>query len=228
VEAPAPTLQPPTLWAEIARLLSSQRLALGAAHAMNNAFTAILGEAGYLRDAHKGDPELLESCGVIHAEVSRCARMTRGLLALGRGAGANDAAPDLVRLARGLASLLSESLGRRATLEVEAPDELIPVRGPSRLLEPLLVLLVHHALEQAPGVQRITVSIAPPLEGRVALAVTARRAAAEAAAEPVAAGGSELLCQALGAVAGELGSALEVGATPEGEPCWRLRLAAGG
>ena len=225
MESPAPTSLAPTLWSEIARLLATQRLALGASHTMNNAFTAILGETGYLRDEHKGDPELLEACSTIHAEVSRCARMTRALLALGRGAGAGESELELVRAVRGLASLLSDTLGRRATLEVEAPDALVPVRGSARLIEPLLVLLVHHALEQVPDAQQIRVSITPPLEGRAALVVTARRDAREGAREPVATVSSGLLATALAAVADELGAALEPGRTPEGEACWRLRLA---
>ncbi len=213
----------PVPWSEIARLLATQRLALGAAHAMNNAFTAILGETGYLRDEHKSDPELLDSCGTIHTEVSRCARMTRALLALGRGAGSREDELDLVRGVRALASLLGETLGRHVTLELEAPDALIRVRGSARLIEPLLVLLVHHALEEAEA-RRVRVSVEPPHEDRATVAVTVSRDASPRTQPPGAAVSSGLLAAALGALVDELGAALETGASPEGEPCWWLRL----
>jgi signal transduction histidine kinase len=225
MEAPLPDRLARAPWSEIARLLAIQRLALGAAHAMNNAFTAILGETGYLRDEHKGDPELLESCGTIHSEVSRCARLTRALLALGRTAASREDEIDLVGGVRSLASLLGETLGRHVALELETPDALIRVHGSPRLVEPLLVLLVHHALEEVPGCRRVRVSVEPPREGRARVSVVLAQDAGPRTPEPGAARPGGLLAAAIGAVVEEIGATLEVGTGPDGGPCWWLGLA---
>ena len=64
---------------ELAQLEVLQRLALGAAHTLNNAFSAILGEVHFLAEERKGDSEVDAACALIGREVERCARLTRAL-----------------------------------------------------------------------------------------------------------------------------------------------------
>jgi len=41
---------------EVARLEAMRRLAMGAAHALNNAFTTLVGEASFVQEDRKADP----------------------------------------------------------------------------------------------------------------------------------------------------------------------------
>ena len=133
---------------EIARLAVLWRLAAGAAHSLNNALTAILGEASFLSDDHKDDPQVVEGCDAIIAEVDRCARLTRGVLARRHPAQGRSAEVDLVRLVGDLGRMLHETLGRRIELDVALPDDLLLVAGDAEALELL------HAIEAQAGRER--------------------------------------------------------------------------
>jgi len=140
---------------EIARLEAMHRLATGAAHAMNNAFTAVVGEAQFLYDDHKHDPEVVEACEAILAQIERCTRITRALLTRRTPSQAGTSEVDLARLVRELGNLLGETLGRGAELEVHHPDDLVLVRGDAASLEVAALTLVHYATEQGSGSTRL-------------------------------------------------------------------------
>lgn len=137
---------------ELAELVALERLTLGAVHALNNAFTTVLGEASFLESKRKGDPELQEACQVIRAEVDRCARLTRALLSRRSAPVADTAeAPDLGRIVRDLSGLLAATLSSRLVLRVETPEELLLVRGHASAIELLVILMVHEAAAFAPA-----------------------------------------------------------------------------
>lgn len=130
---------------EIARLELLRRLSAGAAHTLNNAFTAILGETLCLADERKRDPLVSEACDLIQGEVERCARLTRSIAARVQRRENALEETDIAALVRGLESLLRETVSRSVAMVVEVPDICVVVRGPGDDLE-LLVLLVAHRL----------------------------------------------------------------------------------
>ncbi len=148
--APIPTLETlqdarEALAEEIARLELLRRLAMGAAHTLNNAFTAILGETLCLADERKHDPLVAEACDLIQGEVERCARLTRSIATRVQRRESALEETNLAALVRGLEPLLRETVSRSVAMAVEVPDICVVVRGPGEDLE-LLVLLVAHRL----------------------------------------------------------------------------------
>ncbi len=130
---------------EIARLELLRRLALGAAHTFNNAFTAILGETLCLADERKDDPLVSEACDLIQGEVERCARLTRSIAARVQRRESTLEESNITSLVRGLEPLLRETVSRSVAIAIEVPDTCVLVRGPGEDLE-VLVLLVAHQL----------------------------------------------------------------------------------
>ena len=111
---------------EVARLESQRRLALGAAHTVNNALTAVLGEVAFLRDERKGDAAVVEACDAVARELERCVKAAAALLprksASGPGRRTSWRAPG-----RGRAH--AATLGPAAELEVRAPTTYSSSRG---------------------------------------------------------------------------------------------------
>ena len=207
---------------ELARLVVMQRLAFGMAHTMNNAFTAILGEAALLQGAHKDDPEVEEACQAIRTEVERCARLTRALLARRTAAGARPSREaDLGRIVRDLRGLLSDTISRRLELEVTAPEDLVLVAGDTFALECLVLLMVQQAAEVVSSAATLRLRVVSGGgSGRHLVAVELRSAAladepADAWLAPAARAAAALPLQALHAVASETGATLEVERTQE-------------
>ena len=196
---------------EVAQLEAQRRLALGAAHTLNNALTAALGEVGFLRDERKGDPAVVEACDAVARELERCVKATAALLPrrMERGGGPTD----LVRAARDAAALLRVTLGRRGGLDVRAPDDLVLVGADAADLDLLVVLLVQAGVERVGRSARLELSVEPAAVGRGArLAVDARvSVAGDLSHEGVAAGGDPLARNqsiALAALAARCGGAL--------------------
>jgi len=144
---------------EVARLEALRRLATGAAHAMNNAFTAVLGEASFLLEDRKDDPELSEACEVILREMERCTRLTRALLARRGSATGAPTQIELVRLLCDLGPLLGETLGSHKQLVVEVPDSLVHVESSAETLEVLVLSLVHFACDRTAGASQLRLSL---------------------------------------------------------------------
>jgi C4-dicarboxylate-specific signal transduction histidine kinase len=135
---------------EIARLELLRRLTMGAAHSLNNAFTAILGETLCLADERKTDPLVTEACGLIQSEVERCARLTRAVAARVQRRESVLDETNIATLMRQLEPLLRETVSRCVAIEVDVPDLGVTVRGPGEDLE-VLVLLVAHRLTGMPS-----------------------------------------------------------------------------
>lgn len=160
---------------EIARLVVLWRLAVGASHSLNNALTAILGEASFLSDDRKHDAQVVEGCDAIIAEVDRCARLTRAVLARRHPTQGSRGEVDLVRLVGDLGRLLHETLGRRIELELELPDDLLLVRGEAGAIELACLALVHFASDLQPGGARLRLGVARgPGSGEVSLSLALR------------------------------------------------------
>lgn len=163
---------------EVARLEAQRRLGLGAAHALNNALTAALGEVGFLRDERKGDAVVVEACDAIARELERCVRATAVLMPR-RGAGEDEGPTDLVRAVRDAAAAMRAALGRRVELELRAPDDLVLVAAPPRDLDLLVVLLVQASIERVGRSARIELAVEPAGAGGAGrLSLRARAAAA--------------------------------------------------
>jgi signal transduction histidine kinase len=149
-----------------------RRLTMGATHALNNAFTAVIGEASFLLEECKRDALVVESCQTILSELDRCSRLTRALLARRDPSQAGSGEVDMVRLVRELGGLLSETLGSRNQLVVDTPDDLLLVRGDAGDLELLTLTLAHYAADYADGPTRLTLSVnEKPADGKVRLCI---------------------------------------------------------
>src|SRR5262245_12075668 len=146
---------------EVARLEAMRRLSMGAAHALNNAFTAVVGEASFLREEHKDQAEVVDACDAILHELERCTRMTRALLSRRHPPQGGRDEVDLVRLVRDLAALLGETLGRQKELAVQLPDDLLLVRGEAAALELLVLLLVLETADLAPSGAKLALRVVP-------------------------------------------------------------------
>lgn len=200
---------------------------MGAAHALNNAFTAVVGEASFLREERKGDHAVVEACDTILRELDRCARLTRALLARRHPPQAGRDEVDLVRLVRDLGPLLRETLGRQKELSLGLPDDLLLVRGDAAALELAVLLLVHQGADLAPGSARLSLGVARlGASARLELEVEADGLAEDAArpfVEPESAGDAVARNQlaALAELSARAGGSLE--ASREG--ACRLRAA---
>ncbi len=145
--------------AEIARLAVGRRLAAGTAHAMNNALTAAIGEAGFLYDDHKEDPAIAEASQAILVALDRCARLSQALLTYGETRVDTRAEADLVRAVRDRERWLREAIGSRNHLAVEAPDDLVLVAVPEQELELLVTGLVVFAADQGRGAGSLCLNV---------------------------------------------------------------------
>ncbi|MCP3985569.1 MAG: hypothetical protein GY723_14360 [bacterium] len=137
---------------EIARLAVMRRLSMGTAHAVNNALTVAMGEAGFLYEDNKENPEIVEACQAILSSVDRCARLTQAVLAHSNPTPTSgETGTDLVRAVRDLERWLREAIGSRNSLRVDAPDSLVLVAAPDHELELLIMGLVAFAADQTCG-----------------------------------------------------------------------------
>jgi len=147
---------------ETARLAVLQRLSMGTAHAVNNALTAAMGEAGFLYEDHKESPEIAEACQAILSSLDRCARLSQALLAhIHPATDSAESEADLVRVVRDLERWLREAIGSRSSLVVEAPDDLALVAAPEDELQLLVMGLVSFAADRDGGASDLGLRVEP-------------------------------------------------------------------
>lgn len=174
---------PASVAEEIARLDLLRRLSMGAAHTLNNAFTAILGETLGLLDERKGDPLVTEACESIQGEVERCARLMRAIaLRMHRRAPLLDET-SLASVLRVLEPLLRETVSRSVALACEAPPLSVCVRGTSEDIE-LLALLCAHRLVYGASSGVLHLRVETPRPGEVSLQIEVRDGGEPHAAPP--------------------------------------------
>jgi hypothetical protein len=155
----------------VARREALGSLALGAAHTLNNAFTAVLGEASFLIDERKGDPLVVEACQLIQQEIERCARLTRVLLVRRRSAGGSLQTIDLAQLLRSAAPLLRDTISRSVEVELRLPDRAVLVHGRRQDLELLILLLAYRLVGREARGGELGLRLEDPGEGAVVLAL---------------------------------------------------------
>ncbi len=180
METGPPVCLDPAVAGELAQLEALRRMALGAAHAWNNALTAILGELRWLAEERPGDPVVARACAGIEREAQRCVRLGRALQTRGAWRPGEPGEVDLGALARGLAPVLRETVSASVELSWDVPAETPWVRGRRADAELLLLLAAQALLREAPGGSELHVAVGKPC-GRH-LEVSMERRSPEAAA----------------------------------------------
>jgi len=155
-----------TLGDELASLEVLRHLALGAAHTLNNALTAILGEVQVLADRDAAS-DVGAASSSIRREVERCARLARALGEGGarrRGERTLDPQVDLAALARRLAPLLRDTVTRAVEIGWQVPDDAGGVHGERADVERLVLLSAYQLVRGAASGSRLNISLAPSAE----------------------------------------------------------------
>jgi len=200
-----------------ARMAVLSELAFGVAHTLNNALTAIGGEASFLQSESK-DPQVGEGCGLILEQVERCARLTHALLRRRAPPAAALRECELGRVLRDVESLLRDALPRRLELAVETSDEPVLLALPADEAETLVLLLVQLGAFRLRGAGALSLRM-PRAEGGSHALLELRARAAQAPPGPAPELHERLLHDLLAAVGGSV--RLVPG---EGEDCACVRL----
>jgi hypothetical protein len=201
-----------------ARMAVLSELAFGVAHTLNNALTAIGGEASFLQSESK-DPQVGEGCGLILEQVERCARLTHALLRRRAPAAAAVRECELGRVLRDVEALLREALPRRLELAVETSDEPVLLALPADEAETLVLLLVQLAAFRLRGAGALSLGMPRAAGGEHALLELRARAAPAAQPGPAPELQERLLHDLLAAVGGSVRLV-----RAEGEDCACVRL----
>jgi hypothetical protein len=149
----------PAVAGELAQLEALRQTALGAAHAWNNALTAILGDVRWLAEERAGDPAVARACGEIEREARRCARLARVLQARGAWRPGAPGELDLAALAHGLGPALRDTVTSSVELAWEVPPELPWVRARRADAELLVVLAAHRLLRDVESGTRLRIAL---------------------------------------------------------------------
>ena len=202
---------------EIVRLELLRRLAMGAAHTLNNAFTGILGETLCLLDERKGDPAVVEACGVIQNEVERCARLTRlvALRAQTREPLLDEA--DLGALLRGVEALLRETVSRSLAIRIATPEPGLCVRGSVEDCELLVLSVALRLVREHTGGGALEIDVVPGAHAIDVVVALRADPPAVASAEP---GWQRTVRTALDGIAARIGACV----VADGAHAARIRL----
>lgn len=171
----------PAVAGELAQLEALRRVALGAAHAWNNALTAILGDLRWLREERSADPAVARACAGIEREAQRIVRLGRALQARGAWRPGEPGEVDLGALARGLAPVLRETVSAGIELSWDVPAETPWVRGRRADAELLLLLAAQALLREAPSGSELHIAVGKPFDRRLEVSMVRRSPGAVAA-----------------------------------------------
>ncbi len=136
---------------EVANLDLLRRQAMGAAHTLNNVFTALLGELTLLSDERKDDPVVEEAVNAVRSQLERCVKLVRTGLVRPRLPEPVEAEVDLGLLVSRCMRLLDGGLSRRIVVDSDVPDDSWVVRGDPAQLEILLLAVVHRMADLPVG-----------------------------------------------------------------------------
>ena len=165
----------------MARIEGALSLAAGVSHDFNNLLTILVGNLFLVSEQLRAEPVLHERVRKARDAAKRGAELSRQLVQVARGAGA-DAAPavlDLARLLQALVPLLTSVVGARIPLQATVRSELPPVLADRAQLESVIVNLVINARD----------AVAEVTDGEIVVSVESRQLpAAAAGAHGVAAG----------------------------------------
>lgn len=164
------------------RLDSLRRMAGGMAHDFNNLLGAMMGfltlaieQITEERDAGRLAPgvgaALLDDLGQVTKGGERATKLTEQLLAFGRREISQPATVDVDAFLTEAATALAEAAGPGIKLDVR-PGEIPAVTIDPRLLERLLLTLVHNARDAMPDGGTITVTTGRSPDGRATISVT--------------------------------------------------------
>jgi hypothetical protein len=203
---------------EVAHLQCAWRMTAGAAHALNNALTAVTGLAQVPGEEHE-----------LQRELDRCIRISRSLTAHHTAKFGRSDETELSSVLRRVTPALEDTLSRRFQLVTEAaPDPLHLEADPARI-ELLLFLLVYRLADLARADARLRVAVLPGDKPETALleldlvgdelSALALDEVLDPAAAPNA--GSELSLEAASAVVTGCGGSLAARPVPGGV---RLRV----
>jgi len=159
--------------AELANLEVLRRQAAGAAHTLNNVFTALLGELALLADERKDDPVVDEAVLALRGQLERCVKLVRNGLSRPPLDAVSAGEVDLGLLLSRCVRILDGTLPRRVTLTTRIPDESWLVQGDAAEIEVLLLGLIFRLGDLVPcGCLDVWVSLAEGSgPGRLALHV---------------------------------------------------------
>jgi PAS domain S-box-containing protein len=146
--------------ARAARLQAIGTLAGGMAHEVNNMMTAVIGFAGYARDALEPNHPARGDLGEVLRAAERAATVTQQVLAFSRQAVMQPVVLDLDAVVRGLEPVLRRLAGAHITVTLDLVEDLAPVRADRSQLEQMLINLVANARDAMPsgGALRISTS----------------------------------------------------------------------
>jgi PAS domain S-box-containing protein len=129
---------------QAARLETAGVLMGGIAHDFNNMLGSVLAHVGLLR-MQVPDPRVHARLDKMEATVEKASELTRRLITVARGTGAELALVDLGRVCRVAADLAEPTLPAGVTLTLDVPATLPPVLGATGDLEQVLVNLLVNA-----------------------------------------------------------------------------------
>jgi PAS domain S-box-containing protein len=153
---------------QISRLRKQEaigQLAGGIAHDLNNALTAIMGYAEYLKSKLPAAGNERRSAEGILAAAGRAASVTQGLLAFSEGQRMSWEILDLNALLLSCRESLLRTLGEGSQLQLEPHSGPLPVRGDAELLRLALSHLAENARQAMPQGGRFTVAATPEVSG---------------------------------------------------------------
>jgi two-component system NtrC family sensor kinase len=140
------------------RLEALGQLTGGVAHDFNNLLMVVGGSAQKLKRRHR-DPADLRSLDMIESAVRKGSNLTRQLLSFARRQSLSPKVVDLVDCIEKFREVLRQSVSADIEIEIEAPQQKVPVKIDPDEFEIALLNLTLNARDAMPDGGRITISI---------------------------------------------------------------------
>ena len=148
------------------------RLYRGAVHSLNNAFTAALGEASFLADEYKHDPEVQEACAHVIDQIDRSAMILRDVGACDEHAATGPC--DLRVLLGKIGPLLESTSGSQHAYHVEIPRSLPSLDASFADVQLALLATIHALVPPRAEGTRVRIDVQDPgASGPVTVGISA-------------------------------------------------------